>query len=71
MAVDGSLRRQGIGGHVLAFLEAEALSRGIQRITLHAQEYVKAFYASHGYQEVGEPFLEAGIPHITMVKELA
>jgi predicted GNAT family N-acyltransferase len=37
---------------------------------LHAQEYVKSFYASHGYVEHGEVFLEVNIPHIEMRKEL-
>ncbi|MBI4311585.1 MAG: GNAT family N-acetyltransferase [Chloroflexi bacterium] len=70
MAVEQPLRRQGVGGQVLAFLEGEARRRGIRRITLHAQVYVKSFYASHDYREQGEPFLEAGILHVTMVKEL-
>ncbi|MBI2170691.1 MAG: GNAT family N-acetyltransferase [Chloroflexi bacterium] len=70
MAVEQPLRRQGIGGQVLAFLEAEARSRGVRRITLHAQTYVAAFYAAHGYLPVGEPFLEANIPHVTMTKDL-
>jgi predicted GNAT family N-acyltransferase len=70
MAVEQPLRRQGIGGQVLAFLEAEARSRGVRRITLHAQTYVTAFYAARGYRQAGQPFLEANIPHVTMTKDL-
>ena len=70
MAVALSFRRRGIGARVLSFLEAEAQSQGILRITLHAQSYVKEFYARHGYREESEPFLEAGIQHVQMSKAL-
>ena len=70
MAVEREWRRSGVGGMVLAFLEEQGRALGFQSITLHAQEYVKAFYAGHGYREVGEMFLEVDIPHREMVKEL-
>ncbi len=70
MAVDRPLRRQGIGTQILAFLEDEARSRGVRRTVLHAQSYIKVFYARQGYQEKGEPFMEAGILHIQMFKQL-
>lgn len=38
-------------------------------IKLSAQQYLIKFYESHGYQTVGEGYLEDGIPHIAMVKE--
>ena len=70
MAVDTGWRRHGIGGHILAFLEDTARAEGAQRVTLHAQECVKSFYAAHGYREHGSSFLEANIPHVEMRKEL-
>lgn len=70
MAVEQERRRDGIGGRVLNFLEEQGRHRGFSQITLHAQEYVKSFYAGHGYREVGEVFEEAGIPHREMVKDL-
>ena len=70
MAVDSEYRRKGVGGQILLFLEEEARSQGYQRSVLHAQEYVKSFYASHGYVEHGDVFLEVNIPHIEMRKEL-
>lgn len=70
MAVLPDWRRRGVGGRLLALLEGEARSRGLRRIVLHAQAYVTDFYARHGYREEGGPFLEAGIPHITMTKLL-
>ena len=70
MAVDESLRRNGIGAAVLDFLENEACSQGIKLISLHAQHYVRHFYANRGYQERGDTFMEAGILHVEMVKDI-
>jgi len=70
MAVRQKYRRFGVGGMVLDFLEQIALNEGIQQITLNAQEYVKKFYDNHGYKEEGDVFIEAGIPHVTMVKTI-
>lgn len=70
MAVDRQFRRQGVGGQILIFLEEEARAQGVSSCLLHAQEYVKAFYAGSGYAEHGEVFLEAGISHIEMRKKL-
>ena len=70
MAVETAIRRSGIGSAILSFLEEEAQALGIQRITLHAQNYVKDFYRHHGYREHGETFMEAGILHVEMQKSL-
>ena len=68
MAVALSHRRRGVGGLILDFLEQEAQAQGATEIVLHAQEYVKAFYAAHGYTEHGDTFIEADIPHVEMRK---
>ena len=68
MAVDRPHRRGGAGGLMLRFLEDEARGQGATEFVLHAQEYVKAFYAAHGYEERGERFMEAGISHVEMRK---
>ena len=70
MAVDREWRRRGVGGQILLFLEEEARAQGLGESVLHAQEYVKNFYASHGYTEHGNVFLEVNIPHIEMRKRL-
>ena len=70
MSVDREWRRHGAGGLILECLEDEARAQGMTHCLLHAQEYVKSFYAGHGYREQGELFLEVDIPHVEMVKEL-
>jgi len=37
-------------------------------IRLSAQQYLESFYAEFGFEAVGEPYLEDGIPHIAMVR---
>ncbi|WP_299667082.1 GNAT family N-acetyltransferase [uncultured Polaribacter sp.] len=41
----------------------------VDEITISAQVYLKKFYESHGFEKVGEAYLEDGIPHIRMDKK--
>ena len=38
----------------------------VDNITISAQVYLKRFYESHDFIQVGEEYLEDGIPHIRM-----
>jgi predicted GNAT family N-acyltransferase len=71
MAVADSARRQGVGAAVLACLESRARSRGFGVVELHAQLHAAGFYEKAGYTPYGEAYLEAGIEHLSMRKELA
>ena len=70
MAVQIDVRRIGIGGHVLKFLEDAAVKLGAPETVVHAQVYVADFYLQNGYRQEGEPFQEAGIQHVLMRKSL-
>ena len=70
MAVDGSLRRTGVGEALLDEAEREARRHGATEIVVRAQRQVEAFYASCGFDAEGETFLEEGIPHVQMRKAL-
>lgn len=37
-------------------------------IKLSAQTYLTKFYESHGFKQIGEGYLEDGIPHIAMIR---
>lgn len=58
-------------GHIIMIASAEAIEKHYQtsRIKLSAQQYLIKFYQSHGYQTIGEGYLEDGIPHIGMIKD--
>ena len=70
MAVLPSWRRSGVGGQILERLVALARERGDRVVRLHAQQYVETFYRSHRFITEGEPFMEAGIPHVAMHRVL-
>jgi ElaA protein len=42
---------------------------GNEPLLLHAQEYVAPLYAKFGFVAFGEPYLEAGIRHLSMYRE--
>lgn len=55
----------------------ELIKRSIQQINIEfktskikigAQTYLKKFYESHGFNKIGERYMEDGIPHIYMLK---
>jgi predicted GNAT family N-acyltransferase/RimJ/RimL family protein N-acetyltransferase len=61
------------GGHgvaVMQVLEHRASELGLPIVELHAQVAVEGFYDRLGYVPVGDRYLEAGIEHVTMRKEL-
>jgi len=70
MAVHKVLRGGGVGARVLHALAAAAQARGDRKVVLHAQRTAQAFYSRLGFKEQGEPFEEAGIPHVEMAAEL-
>ncbi len=41
----------------------------VTTIKVSAQTYLKSFYNNLGFKQVGEEYLEDGIPHIAMIKE--
>jgi predicted GNAT family N-acyltransferase len=70
MAVASSVRGQGIGAAVLGVLEEQARHRGLAAVGLHAQVHALGFYDRYGYVPCSEVYLEAGIEHQSMRKEL-
>ena len=70
IAVIASERGNGLGVAVMRALEDNARELGLDRIELHAQTHALAFYQRLGYSPVGEEYVEAGIPHLSMDKPL-
>ena len=70
MAVSSGVRGQGIGAAVLTVLEDRARERGLATVELHAQVHALGFYDRYGYVPFTEIYLEAGIEHRSMRKEL-
>ena len=66
MGILKPFRRKGIGRGVISFLIGELKNRQTKYVILHAQHDVVPFYRSCGFEEVGNPFWEAGIKHLRM-----
>jgi predicted GNAT family N-acyltransferase len=50
--------------------EKRAGELGAAKMILHARESAIPFYLRLGYRVEGEPFVEVGIPHRAMVRDL-
>ncbi|MEW6414535.1 MAG: GNAT family N-acetyltransferase [Pseudomonadota bacterium] len=70
MAVLPAWRGRGVGKALLAAVIDEARARGHRALALSAQVHAAGFYARAGFTAVGEPYDEAGIPHVAMQKTL-
>lgn len=58
-----------VGGKLMATVIAEAEKRGLRLQKLSAQVHATAFYEHLGFTVVSEEFLEAGIPHVDMIRK--
>jgi predicted GNAT family N-acyltransferase len=70
VAVVPDAQGTGVGRALVAESEAEARRRGGTSMTLNARDTAVAFYARLGYAAEGPPFLEVGISHLRMTKDL-
>ena len=70
MAVLKPWRGCGVGAALLNALLERADGRGARSIVLHAQTHASGFYQRFGFTAEGGEYLEAGIPHFTMRREL-
>ncbi|MEO8003525.1 MAG: GNAT family N-acetyltransferase [Betaproteobacteria bacterium] len=70
MAVLREWRQRGVGSAMLTALMEVARTSGMSRVELNAQLHAMAFYERHGFRAEGEEFLDAGIVHRRMWREL-
>ncbi|WP_100406827.1 GNAT family N-acetyltransferase [Bacillus solitudinis] len=63
-------RGLGVGRMLMEAIEMEAKRCGALKAKLYAQSHAEKFYEKLGYFTVSDEFLDAGIPHVTMEKEL-
>ena len=57
-----------VGDALMNAAVSEAEKRGLKQQMLSAQVHASAFYERLGFNIVSEEFLEAGIPHVDMVR---
>lgn len=71
VAVLRAFRQRGIGKAIATVVLTHARQQGFASAILYAQAQSASFYEQFGFQRQGDPFIQAGIPHITMVKDLS
>jgi len=70
IAVLREFRGAGVGSALLKAMMHAARERGHAQAVLSAQTHAMAFYRRFGFVAEGEPYDDAGIPHITMRRTL-
>ncbi|MDR4172385.1 GNAT family N-acetyltransferase [Bacillus nitratireducens] len=64
-------RKYGLGKIIIKALEEIARNKEAKKVKLHGQTQAEGFYEKLGYQTSSDVFMEDGIEHILMMKELA
>lgn len=71
VVVASEYRGSGAGYRIMeASMECLKDRFNYQSIRISAQTYLKVFYNNLGFKEVGEEYLEDGIPHVNMLVSL-
>jgi len=69
VVVDEKFRRSGYANDIMkASIKLIKNQFNETTIKVSAQTYLKKFYETLGYEQIGEEYLEDGIPHIAMIK---
>lgn len=71
MAVLKEWRGKGVGALLLQTLMEQARRRGHAQVRLNAQITAAGFYRRLGFDFCGPEFIEAGIPHVAMQRDLS
>ncbi|MGE7662875.1 GNAT family N-acetyltransferase [Peribacillus sp. NPDC097197] len=64
-------RKLGYGKIIIKALEEIAEKNEVSKVKLHGQKQAEGFYENLGYLTSSDLFMEDGIPHVLMVKELS
>ena len=69
VVVKSNTRKNKFGHEIMrASIKAVEENFNTNTIKLSAQTYLTKFYESHGFEQMGEGYLEDGIPHIAMIR---
>ncbi|MFD1066020.1 GNAT family N-acetyltransferase [Oceanobacillus locisalsi] len=65
-----SHRGKSIGKKIMQKMEQEINQQGFHKAKLNAQIHAQDFYQKLGYEVTSGEFMDAGIPHVTMIKNV-
>lgn len=61
---------KGAGRLIMETIEEYAKTKEMHVLKLNSQTHAEPFYAKLGYETVSDVFMDAGIPHVTMTKNI-
>lgn len=70
LAVLPAYRKQGYASLIMKKVIQVAREMGLTHVFLHAQTDSQIFYEKHGFKAEGDIFMEAGIDHILMQRDI-
>ena len=70
LAVEKFSRNKGVASQLMQYATEYCYQQNSKIIELGAQLTAKEFYKKRGYEEKGDVFMDAGIPHILMLKSI-
>merc|ERR1712100_763505 len=70
VAVHDDYQKKQVGSQLVHFSEEYAKANGCQRIYCHARDVAVNFYKKHNWIIEGDSFMEVGITHYLLTKEL-
>lgn len=70
VAVLRDWRGMNVGGRIMAAVIEEALRQGLNKQFLTAQVHASQFYERLGFKVISDEYLDAGIPHVDMVRQI-
>ncbi|MFC2949902.1 GNAT family N-acetyltransferase [Virgibacillus sediminis] len=63
-------RGKSYGAELIKAMERIIAEKGARKSKLNAQTHAEGFYQHLGYRTISGEFLDAGIPHVAMIKDL-
>ena len=69
LSIRKAYRGKGLGDQLMQYMLGISREQGFSKFKIHAQIVAKKFYEKHGFQLIGEEFMEANIPHCLMIME--
>ncbi|WP_028782091.1 GNAT family N-acetyltransferase [Thalassobacillus devorans] len=70
ICVKKEFRGRSFGRQMIEAMEKRIEKEGLKQAKLNAQTHAEEFYRSLGYETISSQFMDAGIPHVTMIKTL-
>lgn len=70
ICVRKEFRGRSFGRQMIEAMEQQIQKEGLKQAKLNAQTHAEDFYRSLGYETISGQFMDAGIPHVTMIKTL-